>query len=418
MDMDINREDGWLFENPEANQVHEISNLEMGSLFELAAQDDQWAANVEAELQSSAQRPFDRMELYRQFLGARNADKTMVPLPTGETIITFNSRRHFFRGEPQVYERSVPSLNRKLYGKTPRAKALWRALADLRICQFRKFLWKIKAIPRWEETGCSVNVKALAQHYGFQTHLLDLTNDFNVALFFATCQYDADKDCYRPLTEAEVKEHPDGVIFHTPDWQLDYLNGGLSQIEFFMRYQAGPKEKYSLDNGDLDGIAFQIGYQPLCRCHAQRGYVLPMAVDAPLQENWHFEKLHFKQSVEFSQWVFDRMDGGKKVMPQEGISEAKEVLKKMKKSFTFSQDDVGFVYREENVDQTIFPTWKAFTAALKAFDFDGNTVKIQEDEVPYEVTQELLDRIDAQYEGTPLPGYTAWVTFSDTGEIL
>jgi hypothetical protein len=143
-----------------------------------------------------------------------------------------------------------------------------------------------------------------------------------------------------------------------------------------------------------------------------------MAVDAPLQENWQFEKLHFKQSVEFSQWVFDRMDGGKKVMPQEGISEAREVLKEMKKSFTFSQDDVSFVYREESVDQTIFPTLEAFTEALKAFDFEGNAVEIQEDEVPYQVTQELLERIDAQYQGSPPPEYTAWVTFSDTGEIL
>jgi hypothetical protein len=199
---------------------------------------------------------------------------------------------------------------------------------------------------------------------------------------------------------------------------MDYLNGGRSPLELFLRHQAEPKEKYGLDNGDLDGIVFQIGYQPLCRCQAQSGYVLPMAVDAPLQENWQFEKLHFKQSVEFSQWVFDRMDGGKKVMPQEGISEAREVLKEMKKSFTFSQDDVSFVYREESVDQTIFPTLEAFTEALKAFDFEGNAVEIQEDEVPYQVTQELLERIDAQYQGSPPPEYTAWVTFSDTGEIL
>lgn len=31
---------------------------------------------------------------------------------------------------------------------------------------------------------------------------------------------------------------------------------------------------YGLDNGDLDGMAFQIGYQPLMRCHHQSGYEL------------------------------------------------------------------------------------------------------------------------------------------------
>jgi hypothetical protein len=402
MDMDINRAGGWLFENPEANQVHEISNLEMGSLFELAAQDDQWAANVKEELLDHQQRPFDPMEFLLQKIRAENVAGTVVRFPYGLSTITFPSRRHLFRGENQVFERSLPTLNRQLREKSPQEKVMWKALADLRIYQFWKFIWQINVVPYWEAKLCDVNVLALAQHYGFATHLLDLTNDFNVALFFATCQYDANKDCYRPLTEAEVRAHPDGVIFHTPDWQLDYLNGGLSQIEFFMRYQAGPKEKYSLDNGDLDGFAFQIGYQPLHRCHHQSGYILPMAVDAPLQENWRFEKLHFKQSVEFSQWVFDRMDGGKKVMPYEGISEAKEVMDRIKASFTFSEDDVGYVYDGEDVDKTAFPTLEAFTAALRAFDFDGRRVEIQKEEVSYPVTQDLLERINAQYDGKDL----------------
>jgi len=37
-----------------------------------------------------------------------------------------------------------------------------------------------------------VNYKVLAQHYGFTTFLLDLTNNVKRALFFATCKYVGD----------------------------------------------------------------------------------------------------------------------------------------------------------------------------------------------------------------------------------
>ena len=45
---------------------------------------------------------------------------------------------------------------------------------------------------------------ALAQHYGFATHLMDLTNDFKAALFFATCKYVPETDSYRPLTQEAI----------------------------------------------------------------------------------------------------------------------------------------------------------------------------------------------------------------------
>ena len=81
-----------------------------------------------------------------------------------------------------------------------------------------------------------------------------------------------------------------------------------------------------IDSGLLDGTAFQIGFQPLMRCHSQRGYLLPMRKDVPLQEDKRFEKLRFCQSPELSNKVFDMMKGGKKVFPYEGISKVRKLL--------------------------------------------------------------------------------------------
>lgn len=41
-----------------------------------------------------------------------------------------------------------------------------------------------------------------------------------------------------------------------------------------------------------------------------------------MQQNNHFEKLRFRQSVTLSKRIYDMMDGGKKIFSQEGIAEA------------------------------------------------------------------------------------------------
>ena len=44
-----------------------------------------------------------------------------------------------------------------------------------------------------------------------------------------------------------------------------------------------------------------------------------MRENQPMQQNNHFEKLRFRQSVTLSKRIYDMMDGGKKIFSQEGI---------------------------------------------------------------------------------------------------
>lgn len=401
--MNISNTDGWFFDNPMKNEIHYISDAEIEQLLQLAVQDDIWAQNVRKEMLSDKQNPKKHTDWILEELRIKNTAGAVVPFPFGLRIITFPSRKHLFRGENQIFEKSIPSLNRKLQGKPEKDRVMWKALADLRIYQFLKFIWNINVVPYWEAKLSDINIKALAQHYGFDTHLLDLTNDVRVALFFATCKYVSEKDCYRPLTEDEVKEHPYGVIFHTPNWQIDYLNHCALFMDWSMKHLEEKRDMpYGLDNGDLDGFAFQIGYQPFMRCHHQSGYIMPMAIDAPLQNNWHFEKMYIRQSVELSERIFKMMDGGKKIFPNEGISEAKEILDAIKNAFVFSEDDIACVYEFEGIDKAAYPTLERFISALQSFDFDGRSVTIQKDEVEYPITPQLLDRINAQYDGKDL----------------
>jgi len=185
---------------------------------------------------------------------------------------------------------------------------------------------------------------ALAQHYGFETHLPDLTNDFRAALFFATNRYDPKTDSYYPLSKKEIEKSEKtqyGVIFHTPNWTIDFFQP-LSMINSKAgKSMLGLSDMHDIncgiDSGDWDGIAFQIGFQPFLRCHSQSGFVFPMREDAPLQENNRFEKLRFKQSPKLSEKVYELMDEGKKIFPFEGLSEARPILTEMKNSWTFQK---------------------------------------------------------------------------------
>jgi len=101
-------------------------------------------------------------------------------------VIEQSMRRNYYRGENQLYSESVPTLlrNLKKYNST-KDKEFYRMVADMRIAEFKAFLEKFDHVKNWNYSD--VLYEALAQHYGLETGWLDITNDFNVALFFATC---------------------------------------------------------------------------------------------------------------------------------------------------------------------------------------------------------------------------------------
>lgn len=291
-------EDGWLYPNPLKNITHDIDEEVINDLLKLAEEEDKWAASVRETVKNRSKDKGDvEQDWILEELMIRNTGGTVISMLFGKDIITFDSNRHFFRGENQQYLKSVPSLLRRQEGKNKYESELIKIIAVMRSYQFEKFIRKINVVPFWEAKLSDINVDALAQHYGFDTCLLDLTNDFRTALFFATCKYDYETDSYRPLTKKDIEATESskyGVIFHSPNWVLDYINGG--NVEWQMQHMNDQREEpYSFYSGELDGLAFQIGYQPLMRCHCQSGYIMPMMKAIPLQNDNRFEKLRFLQ---------------------------------------------------------------------------------------------------------------------------
>ncbi|WP_270778363.1 FRG domain-containing protein [Holdemanella biformis] len=399
-------ENGWLYPDPLKNITHDIGIVEINDLLKLANEEDFWSACVREDVKKRLEKDKKgvRLDWFVEDLMIKNTGGTVISMPFGKDIITFNSNRHFFRGENQQFLKSLPSLRRKQEGKSKYESELIKVIAVMRSFQFLKFIWKIDVVPFWKAKLSDINIDALAQHYGFDTCLLDLTNDFRTALFFATCKYDYKTDSYRPLTKKDIEATEDskyGVIFHSPNWVLDYLNGG--SFEWHMHRLNNPdKGPYSFYSGYLDGMAFQIGYQPLMRCHHQSGYIMPMMNATPLQSDNRFEKLRFLQSEELSNRVYEMMDKGKKIFPHEGIGKSLDILRTIQKAVIFSEDDLLYAYDFGEVDKKMFPTIDNLRKAITTFQVDGKCVSIQKGEIEYPISPSVLQEINDEYNGRNL----------------
>lgn len=404
----------WLFPGSQKNIVHDITVDDINQLLFYAQQDDAWAEELKNRVLEREKAISDgtytgNIDWIIEEIQIMNISGTVFQMPYGARIITFPTKRQLFRGEVQNYHRSLPSLNRILKeDMDDKEKELNRVIAHLRKRQFGNLIWKINIVPYWEATLSDVNLDALAQHYGFATHLMDLTNDFKAALFFATCKYVPETDSYRPLTQEDIDQNEDtryGYIFHAPDWIIDFLNGGgYSKWGIKRPYglAADPNRRFYIQSGDMDGVALQIGYQPLQRCAQQSAYIFPMRNEKPLQENWFFEKMRFKHSVELSKQVFEMMDGGKKVFPNEGISELQDYIDRIKHSTVFSMKELSSVFKYDGIDKELFPEIGYLKAALEGYRTSDGVVTIQDETISYEIPRDLLDAVNAHYDGKDL----------------
>ena len=113
-------ENGWLFPDPLKNITHDIDSAEIDDLLKLAKEEDYWSAGIRETVKKRLEKDKDdvRLDWIVEDLMIKNTGGTVISMPFGKDIITFNSNRHFFRGENQQYLKSVPSLRRRQEGKS------------------------------------------------------------------------------------------------------------------------------------------------------------------------------------------------------------------------------------------------------------------------------------------------------------
>lgn len=221
-----------------------------------------------------------------------------------------NLREHLylFRGQNTSYERILSSFSRGDLDD--------HLISNLKcedfICLLRThplFMMFEKGIhlePGKKPFFFEMNYYGLAQHYGFNTGLVDFTSDISVAAFFACTKYNGN-DTYEPIVD--TNQYPYGVIY-------------IHKI---------------IPSGSFVGLGFRnIGLQIYPRTGVQKGFFYEEGgTRIPLERL--VTPCYFKHEAACSRKVFELQKEGKRLFPIDDVQPyAQEILK--------SQEITGTVF--------------------------------------------------------------------------
>lgn len=214
-----------------------------------------------------------------------------------------------FRGQNTFYRKCYPSLFRKEWSIPEELERL------VQMEDFKVILDDNPEIQDMLKSGLQVNYNGLAQHYGIETNIIDLTNSFGVAAFFATSDYDSENAIYKPIEET----YRQGVIYFLPTGMFSNLKQGLG---------------YGDDDDDY--AIWPIGLEALPRPGEQRGFGAHMkkGVDFNTIEPCRF---FFRQNKSSSLMCQESFKWGKMLFPDDPMV-AK--VKNMRKDRIYGKDSV------------------------------------------------------------------------------
>jgi len=140
-----------------------------------------------------------------------------------------------------------------------------------------------------------VDREGLAQHYGLATDMLDVTSNFDVASFFATCGWKPDQLKYEPVSDNQVT----GVV-----------------------YRITPVLMTSMEQADEPfGPVHIVGWQPLPRPEQQRAFVVKMKPGQDFCSLPTVEKFHFQHDAEIAHRIWNAFDRGDALFPRDAAAE-------------------------------------------------------------------------------------------------
>lgn len=228
-----------------------------------------------------------------------------IMMPDGRVIlypcaIAFNV---FYRGQSEYYEKAQPSLYRtdmseaKQFIERVRYEELKRCVESYPLTHiFQNGLFLTNPNGHHEKVELSVDVLALAQHYGIKTELMDLTTDKFVAAFFATTEYK--NGIYTPIMDNREKP---GVFYRYCDTPT-------------FENHISPKLR-------------AVGLQPFSRPGEQKGLVYKMEST----ENFNdvvISKDFFTHDSTMASFIFNYMNRSQKLFPKSPLeTHANEILK-------------------------------------------------------------------------------------------
>ena len=206
----------------------------------------------------------------------------------------------FYRGQSRYYEHCVPSLyrpdNLEEFSQEDNIIA-----SRLKTSEFILLLYS-HPIYSYLCQNISGNPIAMAQHYGFPTEYLDITNSKWVAAFFASTAYNWETDTYYPVG----REFGFGVMYISKE----YKPGNLPE-PFFIK----------------NGV---IGYQYFDRPTKQSSFGFVMSGDEDFNDCEYFDKVFFRHDIEASKIVFDMSYQQRRFIPRDTLSKLARTIQNSK----------------------------------------------------------------------------------------
>lgn len=336
--------------------------------------------------------------------------KTFLPgylldFPAAGCVMTQPRSRYYYRGENAYFRASKASCFRSIDATKP---ASIRAFIDrIRLYQCWEVLDQFEAVRHWGL--CEVNYLALAQHYGFRTQMMDITSDLKTAIFFACCEFGADRK-WHPLTDKDFSHRNSrkrissdcggdsryGVLYRSPSEITD------------LRWAAEPEDA-------AFEMIIPVGYQPFMRCSQQHGYMLLTQPDYDLFKDKNFDKFKFRLTEELCYWIYEEMKQGSDIYPNDDVPDISLEFESLNNQKNISMDVFenavqDFQLQGEDVDNA--------KAVLKQYGFT------LEDKVSVIMPEKLLQinqNYSAQYAMQKIgitPQLSPIITISNSSDTL
>ncbi len=318
---------------------------------------------------------WNRIDFMKDVLKDNKVDGFVMSYPHG-TVIKQAEKSFYYRGENQIYENSKPTLFRKLDTVNDNDEAIVEEfVAYLRISDFLNLILKFDHTQHYlaprsfkgKPVYIDLLYEQIAQHYGLDTPWLDITSNFDIALFFACCKFNQKSHNWKPLSYTDIN-HDDctkfGVLFRRQAFIPNIVDSSFAQI-------------------------FPVGYQPFMRCHMQSSYVAQMNKNDTLQIDPTFEELRFKHSEKLSNYIYEKMEGGNKVYPQEGLNKIADEIQRIKEKKYFTIETFEDAYNNIKID---LPEKNKLKMLLDKYGYD----LVEASEF---IPHEKIEAVNEEYKG-------------------